>query len=72
LYTALEAVRISALFTAPVMPTTSAEVWRRLGLPDILQVNDLAAVADWGRLPVGNAVDKGDPLFPRILDEPSG
>ena len=35
LFNALEAVRIAALFTAPVMPNTSAEVWKRLGLGDI-------------------------------------
>ncbi len=66
LYTALEAVRIAALFCAPVMPETSAEVWRRMGLPDIGAVTDLAAAAAWGRLPAGNRVEKGAPLFPRI------
>ena len=66
---ALEAVRISALFTAPVMPRTSAEVWRRLGLGDILEVRDLDAAAAWGGLVPGSPVVKGDPLFPRIYDE---
>jgi methionyl-tRNA synthetase len=69
IYNALEAVRIAALFCAPVMPETSAEVWHRLGLDDILAVHDLATEAQWGRLPVGNPVTKGDPLFPRIVDE---
>jgi methionyl-tRNA synthetase len=69
IYNALEAVRIAALFCAPVMPNTSAEVWNRLGLPDIFAVRDLHGEAQWGRLPVGNTVVKGDPLFPRIVDE---
>lgn len=69
LYNALEAVRIAALFTAPVMPETSAEVWRRLGLGDISEVTDVAAEAVWGRLPAGSKVTKGDPLYPRIYDE---
>ncbi len=69
LYNALEAVRIAALFCAPVMPATSAEVWRRLELADITAVTDLAAEVQWGRLPVGNAVVKGDPLFPRIVED---
>jgi len=69
LYNALEAVRISALFTAPVMPTTSAEVWRRLGLGDINATTDLIAEAAWGRLPAGARVTKGEALFPRILEE---
>ncbi len=69
IYNALEAVRIAALFTAPVMPTTSAEVWRRLGLADIGAITDLAAEAAWGRLPVGSPVEKGEPLFPRIVED---
>ncbi len=69
LFNALEAVRIAALFTAPVMPNTSAEAWRRLGLPDVREVTDITHEAEWGRLPVGNTVEKGDPLFPRILAE---
>jgi methionyl-tRNA synthetase len=64
-------VRIVAAFTAPVMPATSTEVWKRLGLGDVLAVTSLAEVARWGQLPVGNAVEKGDPLFPRIVDEPA-
>ncbi len=66
LYTALEAVRIAALFCAPVMPNTSHEVWRRLGLGDVNEVTDLDSEAAWGRLPADSPVEKGDPLFPRI------
>ncbi|PKQ17018.1 MAG: methionine--tRNA ligase [Actinobacteria bacterium HGW-Actinobacteria-7] len=66
LYNALEAVRIAALFCAPAMPLTSAEVWQRMGLSDIRTVTDLPAQSAWGHLPVGNTVVKGDPLFPRI------
>jgi methionyl-tRNA synthetase len=69
LYNALEAVRIAALFTAPVMPNTSAEVWNRLGLGNILAVDDVASAARWGGLPEGSTVTKGDPLFPRIVEE---
>ncbi|MBE0475605.1 MAG: methionine--tRNA ligase [Coriobacteriia bacterium] len=69
LYNALEAVRIAALFTAPVMPLTSAEVWRRLGVGDVHAVDDLAAEAAWGALPAGSRVVKGEVLFPRIVEE---
>jgi len=69
IFNALEAVRIAALFTAPVMPVTSLEVWRRMGLPNIHAVTDLAIQAQWGRLPVGNPVVKGEPLFPRIVED---
>ncbi len=69
LYNALEAVRIAALFTAPVMPNTSAEVWRRLGLGEIAEVTDILAAAEWGGLAQGSRIVKGESLFPRIYDE---
>lgn len=68
LYNALESVRICALYTAAVMPATSQEIWKRMGLDDILKVDDLKAQTVWGQLPAGNIVVKGDALFPRIQD----
>lgn len=70
IYNALEACRIIALFFAPFMPNTSAETWRRLGLGDVNAVTDIEGEAAWGKLPAGNPVEKGDPLFPRLnLDD---
>ncbi|MCL2137110.1 MAG: methionine--tRNA ligase [Coriobacteriia bacterium] len=72
LYNSLEAIRVIALFYAPVMPNTSAEVWRRLQLGDINSVRDLKAKAKWGGLASGNKVTIGDPLFPRLSDDDIG
>jgi methionyl-tRNA synthetase len=69
LYNALEAVRIAALYTAPVMPNTSREVFARLGLGDPNLIDDLEAQTAWGQLPVGNPVVKGEALFQRIVEE---
>lgn len=68
LYNALEAVRIAALYTAPVMPSTSREVFARLGLDDPAAVGDLREQTEWGQLPVGNPVVKGEALFQRIVE----
>jgi methionyl-tRNA synthetase len=68
LYNALEAVRIAAIYTAPVMPNTSREVFARLGLGDPNEIDDLAGQSQWGRLPVGNVVVKGEALFQRIVE----
>ena len=68
MYNLLEAIRIIALYLAPFMPNTSAEVYKRLGLGDITSVTDIEAATKWGLLPAGNAVEKGEALFPR-LDE---
>lgn len=66
IYNCLEAIRIIALYMAPFMPTTSAEVFRRLGLGNIAEVTDIKAASAWGQLPAGNGVEVGDPLFPRL------
>ena len=68
MYNLLEAIRISALYMAPFMPHTSAEVYKRLGLGEITDVHDIMAATAWGQLPAGNVVEKGEALFPR-LDE---
>jgi methionyl-tRNA synthetase len=66
IYNALEAIRIIALFMAPFMPNTSAEVYKRLGLGDITAIDDIESASKWGGLPAGNAVEVGEPLFPRL------
>lgn len=62
----LEAIRISAHLLAPFMPETSSEVLRRLSLGDEAETDDLVAVCNWGQLPSGVAVEKGEALFPRL------
>jgi methionyl-tRNA synthetase len=62
-------VRIAALVTVPVLPNTSREVWKRLGLGDPNEVTDVDTVGAWGGLPVGSSVEKGEPLFPRIYED---
>jgi methionyl-tRNA synthetase len=52
-----------------VMPNTSREVWRRLGLGDPNGIEDVASAAHWGGLPAGSRVEKGDALFPRIYED---
>lgn len=65
IYNVLEACRLIALYLYPFMPTTSTEAYARLGL-DLSSVNDLEAASAWGGLPAGNAVEVGEPLFPRL------
>jgi methionyl-tRNA synthetase len=65
----LEALRIVALLTSPVIPNAAAELWRRLGLPGRPDDARLPDAARWGGLPAGSQLEKGAPLFPRL--EPS-
>ena len=66
IYNCLEAIRIIALYMAPFMPNTSAEVFRRLGLGEIADTTDIQEATAWGQLPASVAVEVGDPLFPRL------
>jgi len=62
---ALEVLRIVAVLILPAMPDTAAEIWRRIGMDEDLEAVRLPAAAHWGGYRGGQAVHKGDPLFPR-------
>ena len=62
---ALEVLRVVSLLVAPAMPSTSAEIWRRIGLDGVPGERRLPDDAQWGGYPGGVAVEKGAPLFPR-------
>ena len=61
----LETLRIVALLASPVIPNASAELWRRLGLLGTPEDQRVPDAAQWGLLPAGSKLEKGDPLFPR-------
>ena len=66
LYDLLEAVRLVAVLTHPVMPRASGRIFRMLGLAaGDPQPRDL----EWGRLEPGSALGAVEPLFPRIEKE---
>ncbi len=68
LYSAAEALRISTLLIAPVMPETSHKIWNRLGIKEKIEKSPMIEF-QWGELQPGNHCDKGDRLFPRIDKE---
>ncbi|MCK4858045.1 MAG: methionine--tRNA ligase, partial [candidate division Zixibacteria bacterium] len=65
LYRSLDAVRVVASLTAPIMPDKSRQVFRMLGLPDDYQPS-LADVTDRGFLKSGTQLVKGENIFPRL------
>jgi methionyl-tRNA synthetase len=65
LYTCCEALRVTALLLAPFLPNAAAEILVRLGAAGALDRAQLPADAAWGRIAVGSATTKGEPLFPR-------
>ncbi len=62
---ALEVLRIVALLILPVMPTTAATIWARIGLDGSPADRRLPGDGQWGLYPSGRPVEKGAPLFPR-------
>jgi methionyl-tRNA synthetase len=63
---ALEALRIVTILANPALPTTTQEIWNRIGLTG--NITDLRIHADtkWGHYTGGTTVVKGQPLFPRL------
>jgi methionyl-tRNA synthetase len=61
----LEAVRLVASLTYPIMPERSGQVFRMLGLPEDYQPT-LSDLEDRGYLKPGTQLVKGDNIFPRL------
>ena len=62
---ALEALRIVTILAFPAMPDTTREIWRRIGMTSNIEECRIPTDVAWGQYVPGNAVEKGDPLFPR-------
>ena len=62
---ALEALRIVVILANPALPTTSQEIWRRIGLAGRIDECRVGVDTQWGLYPGGSVVEKGEPLFPR-------
>ncbi len=74
LYTAAEVLRAVAVLHNPTMPKTAAKLWTLLGAePELGPLADqrIQDAGTWARLPPGAQLVKGDPLFPRLVDDPN-
>ena len=68
LYRLLEAIRLIAVVTWPVMPRSARRIFVMLGLPD---ADPVPGALRWGLLPPGGALGTIEPLFPRIETTPA-
>jgi len=64
LCSAAEALRISAVLIAPVMPHAADEMEKQLGLSEWKR--EWSQAKEWGLLPGGQAIGQAAPLFPRL------
>ena len=60
LYNSLEALRLISVLISPFIPQTAEKIQKQIGL------TEFDSVPEWGRLPVGITVSRGEPIFPRV------
>ena len=60
LYNSLEALRIISVLISPFIPGTAEKIQNQIGL------TTFDTATEWGGLPVGIKVSRGEPIFPRI------
>ena len=63
---ALEVLRLVCILASPALTRATEVAWQRIGLAGSPAEQRLPEAAAWGGYPGGLAVEKGDPLFPRL------
>lgn len=65
LYNVAEVIRFATVMASPFMPNLPARVWPQLGIADKPELHAWESL-QWGKLPAGTTVKRGEVLFPRI------
>ena len=60
LYNSLEALRFISVLVFPFIPESAEKIQQQIG------ISEFDTVAEWGRLPEGLKVSRGEPIFPRV------
>ena len=66
-YNLAEVLRIAAILIYPFIPGTSLKMLKQLGLKIDLDKIHFQDLLRWGGVPSGTKINKGQPLFPRIV-----
>ncbi|MBU1019017.1 MAG: methionine--tRNA ligase [Patescibacteria group bacterium] len=66
LYNLLEVLRHTACMLYPFIPETADKMLAGLGVPEDYNQSEFTAFREWGRLPSGTKVEKGEVLFPKV------
>lgn len=66
LYNLLEALRIIAGALKPFMVNTPGRIAKQINIEKIVAENTWDDLKEWGLLPTGIKINKGEPIFPRI------
>lgn len=60
-----ESLRIAAVLLQPFLTRTPAKIWAQLGIAEGV-LTDWESVKQFGKIPGGTKVNKGEPIFPRL------
>ncbi|MFC5447931.1 methionine--tRNA ligase [Paenibacillus aestuarii] len=68
MYVLAESQRISSVLLRPFLTKTPQLIWQQLGLAaeDLPRLTEWSSMQDFGLLPAGTKVQKGEPMFPRL------
>lgn len=66
LYNLLESLRIIAGLLKPYLIETPYKIGRQMGVEELIRKTSWDDLKEWGVLPAGTRVNKGEPIFPRI------
>lgn len=69
IYSLAESLRIIALAVKSFLPETALGMWQQLGIKEAIENKTIDEIKSWGLLAPGTKVAKGQPLFPRIIEE---
>lgn len=69
LYHMAESLRIVAVLLQPFLTSTPDKIWAQLGLPGSPGQAGWEKGTEWGGIPSGTRIRRGDPIFPRIEKE---
>jgi methionyl-tRNA synthetase len=65
IYNLLEALRVISILIAPFMPKSAVKIMEQIGIKDETG-QDFQSIRQWGGLPAGSILKRGDALFPRV------
>jgi methionyl-tRNA synthetase len=68
MYHLAESIRIVSVLIQPFMTETPEKIWKQLGLKD-KNITEWESRKEFGAIPAETAVEKGDPIFPRLETE---
>ncbi|MGG1572730.1 methionine--tRNA ligase [Fictibacillus sp. NRS-1165] len=68
MYHLAESIRIVSVLIQPFLTNAPAKIWEQLGIQQG-ELTDWNTVYEFGKLPAGTKVQKGNPIFPRLETE---